>query len=77
MAGTEAGWTAAGLPDGLIINPETGTITGKPAAPGTYPVTISGPLSLLESEYAWTVDPETGEVTAELIHGTRLYSRER
>ncbi len=35
------GWTASGLPDGIVLNPVTGQITGKPAAAGSYDVTVT------------------------------------
>ncbi len=34
-------WTASGLPQGVLINPTTGLITGIPADPGVYPVNLS------------------------------------
>jgi hypothetical protein len=36
-----ATWAASGLPGGLTINPQTGTISGTPNAPGSFPVTIT------------------------------------
>src|SRR5262249_32503216 len=34
-------WTAIGLPPGLILNPTTGLITGKPIQDGNYNVTVT------------------------------------
>ena len=40
-------WSASGLPAGLVIHPRTGTISGTPAASGTFTVDLrvtgSGP----------------------------------
>jgi serine/threonine-protein kinase len=37
----KATWAASGLPAGLTINPQTGTISGTPDASGSFPVTIT------------------------------------
>ena len=44
-AGAPASFTATGLPQGLVLNPWTGTITGRPAIPGIFqvPVSATGP----------------------------------
>ena len=39
--GIPTSYTATGLAPGLIVNPLTGAITGTPAAPGNYVVTIT------------------------------------
>ncbi|HFU4451435.1 TPA: putative Ig domain-containing protein, partial [Streptococcus suis] len=38
---TDGGLTVTGLPDGVTYSPTTGTISGTPSRPGTYPVTIA------------------------------------
>jgi hypothetical protein len=37
----KATWAASGLPAGLTINSQTGTISGTPDASGSFPVTIT------------------------------------
>ena len=39
--GNPTSFTASGLPPGLVVNPWTGAITGKPIVPGTFQVPIS------------------------------------
>jgi hypothetical protein len=54
-------WTATGLPTGLAIAKTTGTITGKPAAPGAHPVTITATDSTGSKDtqgFTWDVGPE-------------------
>jgi hypothetical protein len=34
-------WSAAGLPQGMSVDPSTGAFTGSPAASGTFPVTVT------------------------------------
>lgn len=58
-------WSASGLPSGLVLNPETGVISGVPASAGSYPVTISvsyGEAAGDTKEFILTVaeaDPQT------------------
>ena len=40
-AGNPLTWSAAGLPNGLSINPSTGTVTGTPTVAATFAVTVS------------------------------------
>jgi hypothetical protein len=40
-AGNPLTWSASGLPNGLSINPSTGTVTGTPTTPGTSGVTVT------------------------------------
>jgi alpha-tubulin suppressor-like RCC1 family protein len=44
---------AAGLPPGLVLDPDTGLITGQPAQAGTYSLVLSATNSMGSS--AWTV----------------------
>jgi lysozyme len=57
--GSAVSYTAAGLPPGLTIGAQTGVITGTlPAAPGSYPVTLTltGPESQAqELTFTWQV----------------------
>lgn len=58
-------WSAAGLPEGLNINPDTGVISGTPAKDGTYKVMIvarNANASATE-EYEMVVDPIPGTFT--------------
>ncbi len=43
-------WTATGLPAGLVINPDTGVISGIPEVPGVYQVPVSVTRLGAESE---------------------------
>ncbi|HFI0035201.1 TPA: putative Ig domain-containing protein, partial [Streptococcus suis] len=38
---TDGSLTVTGLPDGVTYSPTTGTISGTPSRPGTYPVTLA------------------------------------
>ncbi|HFU3985772.1 TPA: putative Ig domain-containing protein, partial [Streptococcus suis] len=38
---TDGGLTVTGLPDGVTYSPSTGTISGTPSRPGSYPVTVA------------------------------------
>ncbi|HVJ45085.1 MAG TPA: Ig domain-containing protein [Luteolibacter sp.] len=40
------GFTARNLPDGLVLDPETGVISGNPEAPGTFMVEVAGTNSI-------------------------------
>ncbi len=61
-----ASYAATGLPNGLSINPATGQVTGTPATPGAYPVTVTAtapaPASATASaSFTWDVH---GTITA-------------
>lgn len=58
-------WNAAGLPEGLSIDPSTGVITGTPAKAGTYKVVITAKNSSgsTTKEYEMVVDPVPGTFT--------------
>jgi len=68
-------WSAAPLPDGLQVDPETGEITGSPVDPQieTVVVTAADPWGESSAEFEWTinrlpVDPRVvcGDATATL-----------
>ncbi|MEX1208014.1 MAG: putative Ig domain-containing protein, partial [Acidimicrobiia bacterium] len=61
--GDDLTWTAAGLPLGLSIDPNTGLISGAPTfdAAGIYPVAVRAtddgfPPTFSEVSFTWTVD---------------------
>ena len=51
--------TATNMPNGLSFNPVTGTISGKPNKPGSYPVTVTAtslvPPQVSSYSFIWTV----------------------
>ncbi|WP_114604534.1 putative Ig domain-containing protein, partial [Staphylococcus sp. EZ-P03] len=62
-----------GLPEGVIYNPETGTIEGTPSTPGTYPVTVKvtdEAGNVTEVPFSITVTDETAPVVGELVDQT-------
>jgi hypothetical protein len=61
-------WAAKGLPQGLNIDPNSGTISGTPQAVGSYTVTVSA----TDSEVA--VPAQTGTNTYTLVIGPSLAS---
>jgi hypothetical protein len=61
-------WSATGLPQGLSIDPNSGTITGTPQTSGSYTVTVSA----TDSEVARPA--ETGTNTYTLVIGPSLAS---
>ncbi|HEY2308837.1 MAG TPA: RICIN domain-containing protein, partial [Streptosporangiaceae bacterium] len=59
-AGNPLTWTASALPNGLSINPSTGTVTGTPTTPGTSGVTVSAtdvPQAHHSVSFNWTINP--------------------
>jgi Ricin-type beta-trefoil lectin domain/Putative Ig domain len=58
-AGNPLTWSASGLPNGLSINPSTGTVTGTPTTPGTSGVTVSAtdvPGAHHSLSFNWTIN---------------------
>lgn len=49
-------WTAAGLPAGLTIDPETGEVSGRPMVPGEMTITLQAHI-VVEEEIAESSDP--------------------
>ena len=49
------GYAATGLPDGLIINPISGRITGTPTTLGTYPVTVTSETDFGDGDKVVTI----------------------
>ena len=55
---TFTSWSATGLPDGLSIDPSTGTITGTPTTLGTYSVEVfgyEGTYAYGYTTFTWTI----------------------
>ena len=67
--GAEA-YGAAGLPAGLVLDPNTGLITGLPAQAGTYSVVLSATNSVGSS--AWTVTLFVNEPAVPVIASSGL-----
>ncbi|MDF1710762.1 MAG: putative Ig domain-containing protein [Akkermansiaceae bacterium] len=55
-SGSPTSFGASGLPDGLILNPTTGLITGSPSEPGRFPVEISATNAIGTSSTSITFD---------------------
>lgn len=59
-------YASAGLPPGIVVDPDTGVLSGTPTTPGVYNVTntVTGPGGECESTFVWTitaaVDPGDG-----------------
>jgi ice-binding like protein/putative Ig domain-containing protein len=54
-SGSPTGFTASGLPPGLVINTATGVISGTPTAPGTYVVTITATNGIGSNSFNLTI----------------------
>ena len=53
-------WSATGLPPGIAVDHGTGTLSGAPTAPGTYPVTVTAtdsatPHQSGSTTFTWSV----------------------
>ncbi|MFC4138449.1 MULTISPECIES: Ig domain-containing protein [unclassified Microbacterium] len=58
--GSSLEFAAEGLPDGVVISPATGVMTGVPTTAGTYSVTVtatSETAGTVETTFTWTVNP--------------------
>ncbi|HEX8373323.1 MAG TPA: putative Ig domain-containing protein [Chthoniobacterales bacterium] len=56
-------YTATGLPEGLVLNPTTGEITGKPVTAGTYYVTITATGAYRTTTATLEINVATAPVT--------------
>ena len=63
-------YTAVGLPSGLNIDPDTGTISGTPANVGSYPVTITATDAAGNSSQTSVTFTVTLDLRLELIYNT-------
>ena len=74
-AGNPLTWSASGLPNGLSINPSTGTVTGTPTTPGTSGVTVSAtdvPGAHHSVAFNWTINPAVTSGPIKGDHGKCL-----
>jgi hypothetical protein len=74
-AGNPLTWSASGLPNGLSINPSTGTVTGTPTTPGTSGVTVSA-ADVTGAHHSlsfdWTINPAVTSGPIKGDHGKCL-----
>lgn len=70
-------FSATGLPPGLILNSNSGLVTGKPTQLGTYTVELQATdgVTSAETDFTWTVTPADTEINYTTFRSSNSHFR--